>query len=151
MFKADNLRQHRMTRRDVAHRLAVSVSSVRRMEGIDLHPLQDAQGTWRFDRDEIESLARKRLPRPVQQSKDVLGQVASRVFAAFEAGCDLSEIVVDLHVHPTTVRELYSEWSISLGEGERRRREELELAAERREQELAAKQRELEKLLRTRR
>jgi len=39
-------------------RLGKSLATVRRLEGVLLHPTQDSQGVHRFDRDEVEMLAR---------------------------------------------------------------------------------------------
>jgi hypothetical protein len=46
-----------MTRKQVATRLGKSLATVRRLEGVLLHPTQDSQGVHRFDRDEVEALA----------------------------------------------------------------------------------------------
>ena len=46
-----------MTRQQVAQRLGKSVATVRRIEGVLLHPTVDSRGTHRFDDDEVEALA----------------------------------------------------------------------------------------------
>jgi hypothetical protein len=45
-----------MTRKQVAVRLGKSLATVRRLEGVRLHPVRDAQGVHRFDPDEVEDL-----------------------------------------------------------------------------------------------
>ena len=47
-----------MTRKQVAQRLGKSLATVRRIEGVLLHPRRDANGVHRFDRNEVETLAR---------------------------------------------------------------------------------------------
>ncbi|HEY5375222.1 MAG TPA: hypothetical protein VIK01_16195 [Polyangiaceae bacterium] len=48
-----------MTRQQVAKRLGKSVATVRRIEGVLLHPARDARGIHRFADEEVEDLARK--------------------------------------------------------------------------------------------
>ena len=47
-----------MNRRQVAQRLGKSLATVRRIEGVLLHPARDARGVHRFDDREVETLAR---------------------------------------------------------------------------------------------
>ena len=117
---------HTLTRAQVAARLGISTSSVRRLEGIELHPVQDARGVWRFDSAEVarvpprarqqESL-RARGPREVPTG----GEIAARIFRLFDAGRELSEIVIATRQPPSTVRWLYREWSTGLEAGEHER------------------------------
>lgn len=44
-------------RKQVAQRLGKSVATVRRLEGVLLHPTVDSTGKHRFDSDEVEQLA----------------------------------------------------------------------------------------------
>lgn len=46
-----------MTRAQVARRLGKSIATVRRLEGVLLHPERDARGVHRFRVDEVERLA----------------------------------------------------------------------------------------------
>lgn len=48
-----------MTRKQVAVRLGKSLATVRRIEGVLLHPTRDARGVHRFDETEVETLARQ--------------------------------------------------------------------------------------------
>ncbi|HKO46071.1 MAG TPA: hypothetical protein VJV79_00020 [Polyangiaceae bacterium] len=47
-----------MTRKQVAQRLGKSIATVRRIEGLLLHPRQDARGVRRFDPRAVEALAK---------------------------------------------------------------------------------------------
>ena len=47
-----------MTRQQVAKRLRKSLATVRRLEGVRLHPIQDGRGVHRFDPAEVEALAK---------------------------------------------------------------------------------------------
>lgn len=53
-----------LTRSGVARRLGKGIATVRRMEGIELHPVKDARGVHRFDRAEVERVARNAVPGP---------------------------------------------------------------------------------------
>ena len=46
-----------LTRSDVAKRLGKCIATVRRMEGVELHPVRDERGVNRFDPDEVEAAA----------------------------------------------------------------------------------------------
>lgn len=46
-----------MTRKQVARRLGKSIATVRRIEGVLLHPTRDERGIHHFEPDEVESLA----------------------------------------------------------------------------------------------
>ena len=45
-----------MTRQQVARRLGKSLATVRRLEGIRLHPVRNVRGVHHFDPDEVEAL-----------------------------------------------------------------------------------------------
>lgn len=49
-----------LTRAGVAKRLGISIASVRRMEGNELHPWTDERGVHEFDAGEVEALAEAR-------------------------------------------------------------------------------------------
>lgn len=108
-----------LTRGDVAGLLGTSVSSVRRMEGKVLHPTRDSDGVWRFDPEQVRHLPSRwrdpEQPRPKKRE----GRLAARVFALFDQGMSLPEIVQELEEPPGVIRALYAEWSVSLEEGER--------------------------------
>lgn len=48
-----------LTRKQVAHRIGRSISTVRKMEGHSLHPRVDWRGVRRFDADEVNEAAKQ--------------------------------------------------------------------------------------------
>lgn len=122
----------RWTRTDVAKFLHVSITTVRRLEGRALHPSIDASGTRLFDPTEVRVVAERRAERPVSKRDDA-GEISARVFELFQRGANLRTIVITARVPPRTVRELYAEWLVTLGEGEQARRDEAIEAEDRRE------------------
>src|SRR5688572_14245069 len=78
-----------LTRREVAARLGVSVSSVRRMEFDRLHPQEDEHGVLRFDPAELDGIPVREpvLPKgpPSVKARDRArdGKLAARVFRMF--------------------------------------------------------------------
>src|SRR5688572_22532524 len=59
-----------LTRAQVARRLRKSIATVRRMEGVRLHPTCDVDGVWHFDVDEVESCVRAQVSRGTQCAAD---------------------------------------------------------------------------------
>ncbi|MEM9488907.1 MAG: hypothetical protein AAGC55_07165 [Myxococcota bacterium] len=106
--------------------LGVSVSTVRRMEGRQLHPTQTSSGVHVFDPDEVLKLAstsgQANDSRPDRATRHKLsaGELAAEVFERFEQRHSLSEIVRALRIEPRKVRKLYHEWRTSLERGELR-------------------------------
>ena len=129
----DNLKLAALTRDDVAKRLGVSISTVRRLEGTRLHPLVDGKGVRRFKASDVERLtkaleAEQRSPRNAQQAvvraaEMSKGELAALVFERLEQRHSLSEIVIALRVPPEDVRELYHTWLVGLWAGELQRKE----------------------------
>lgn len=121
-----------LTRADVAARLGVSTSTVRRYEGVQLHPRKGADGVNRFQPQEVAALAMTLLgqkpPRPKTRdarngetprtSPRTPGDIAAEVFERLEQRQSLAEIVVGVRVTPELVRELHREWQRGLIEGE---------------------------------
>lgn len=113
----------RLTRQQVADQLRVSVATVRRMEGRELHPAKNDKGVWTFDASEVTRIVESRLKtRKIRKNNE--GEVAARIFELFEQGYDLSEIVITARQPPRVVRELYSEWIVGLQTGEKKRQRE---------------------------
>jgi hypothetical protein len=129
----DELRMAALTRDDVAKRLAVSISTVRRLEGTRLHPSIDDKSVRRFKASDVERLAKeleaeKRSPRNAQQAvvraaEMSKGELAALVFERLEQRHSLSEIVIALRVPPEDVRDLYHTWLVGLWAGELQRKE----------------------------
>lgn len=114
-----------MSRRQVAARLGVSISTVRRMEHDRLHPAVDAAGRHTFDPSEVEAVAgtiststdpapsptHTAALRPQQQHPNpTSGEVAAIAFADFNAGKPPAEVVVARALPPDLVRRLHADW-----------------------------------------
>jgi len=119
------------TRHEVAERLRVSITTVRRMEGRELHPGVDSRGVRQFAASEVRSVAERRAQLPISKRDDE-GEAAARVFELFRSGADLRKVVTAARLHPRVVRELYAEWLETLNEGEQRKRDALTAADDRR-------------------
>ncbi len=129
----EELKLAALTRDDVAKRLDVSISTVRRLEGTRLHPLIDDKGVRRFKASDVERYAKEleaeqRSPRNAQKAvvraaEMTKGELAALVFERLEQRHSLSEIVIALRVPPEDVRELYHTWLVGLWAGELQRKE----------------------------
>jgi hypothetical protein len=122
----------KLTRAEVAARLGVSTSTVRRYEGELLHPDKGPDGVNRFAPAEVASLAMTLLgqkPRKASSKRQrgverpraahrTPGDVAADVFERLEQRQSLAEIVIGARVTPDLVRELHREWQRGLIEGE---------------------------------
>lgn len=119
-----------LTRAQVATRLGVSVSTVRRYEGDRLQPRIDDEGVRWFDEKDVAALAaalmnepratRRRNARPVPASSTAqrtAGEIAAQVFERLEQRQSLAEIVVGVRVEPSVVRALFDQWNVGLIEG----------------------------------
>jgi transcriptional regulator with XRE-family HTH domain len=122
-----------LTRAQVASRLGVSVSTVRRFEGERLHPQIGPDDVRLFDPGEVAALAAeladepraRRLrnaardpgAKPAPRSED---ELAAQVFERLEQRQSLAEIVVGVRVAPERVRELHEQWCRGLIEGQLR-------------------------------
>ncbi len=73
-----------------------------------------------FDPKEVAAL---KAQRPVGPTNTPMaeGRIAARVFDLFDKGNELREIVEELEIAPSLVRDLWHEWLIDLGEGEQSR------------------------------
>jgi transcriptional regulator with XRE-family HTH domain len=116
----------RLTRAQVASRLGVSVSTVRRFEGTRLHPTLGDNDVRSFDEMEVAALAAELANEPRAHGdtqRDVprsRGELAALVFERFEQRQSLAEIVVGLRIEPEVVRALFDQWSLGLVEGQLR-------------------------------
>src|SRR3569623_879430 len=98
----DELKLGALTRDDVAKRLDISISTVRRLEGTRLHPAIDSKSVRRFKASDVERLAREleaeqRSPRNAQHAavraaEMPKGELAARVFDRLEQRPSLSEL-----------------------------------------------------------
>jgi len=120
--KAGNAHDGWLTRAQVAAELGYrSIFPIRKMEGRKLHPVREARA-WLFDPAEVAELKLTRTtPRPAAPTMPE-GRIAARVFYLFDHGRELREIVEELEVPPSVVRDLWHEWLIGLEDGEMERR-----------------------------
>lgn len=117
-----------LSRAQVAARLDVSISTVRRYEGSRLHPnVGDDEVHW-FDPKEVAALAVELTTEPRTarrrnanasvapvRSRD---EIAALVFERLEQRQSLAEIVIGVRVEPVTVRDLFEQWCLGLTEGQ---------------------------------
>lgn len=85
-----------LTRAQAARRLGVSVSTIRRMEGDDLQPVLIA-GTHDFHSQHVERMA-----------SSSGGELAARVFDAFERGSHPVDLVIELKLPPERIEALHA-------------------------------------------
>ena len=120
-------RQELLTRSEVATYLNLSISTVRRLEGKQLHPTIGERGIRYFDAAQVLALAgelARGMSDPAPRSdgrrteRPSPGELAAAAFERFEQRQSLSEIVIALCVTPKQVRELYHEWRTGLERGE---------------------------------
>jgi transcriptional regulator with XRE-family HTH domain len=123
----------RLTRAQVAERLGVSVSTVRRYEGDKLHPTIGDDGVRTFAASDVERLARTLVAEQSPRARDKAieraaelsrGDIAAAVFERLEQRHSLAEIVIALRLPPEDVRALYHAWLVGLCEGELRNQKE---------------------------
>lgn len=121
----------RLTRAEVAARLDVSISTVRRYEGSRLHPQVDEDDVRWFDAKEVAALAAELANQPrTQQRRNAAAsasaaqpqrsrnELAALVFERFEQRQSLAEIVIGERVEPDFVRALFEQWCLGLTEGQ---------------------------------
>ena len=141
--EANNPHKGWLTRAQVAAELGYkSIFPIRKMEGTKLHPARQAHG-WLFDPTEVAALKATRTAASPAAPPMSEGRLAARVFYLFDHGRELREIVQELEVSPTVVRDLWHEWLTELQEGEVERRKSAQ--DERRHRREEAELRELER------
>lgn len=86
--------------------LGTSYENVRKLQRTGkLHSDPDRHGVHRFDRREVEDLARKRGLQ-IKPS----GELAAHVFALFKARRSFEDIVIETQQEPSVIRELRKEY-----------------------------------------
>jgi hypothetical protein len=137
------LRKPRITRAEAAKLLGTSYANVRKLQSKGaLHSDPDRYGVHRFDRREVEELARKRGLQ-IKPS----GELAARVFAMFEERLSFAKIVIATQQDPEVILALWARYRAGFDDGQSRvddeRREQAEHDEQRRafEAELQAKRR----------
>ena len=117
-----------VTRAGAAALLSVSASTVRRLEGKELHPTVGADGVRRFERAEVEALAARRgngsanggtVDAAVAPSggsaTSADGELAARAFELFTAGRSPAEVVIALREPPDAIVALFKQWAALTG------------------------------------
>jgi hypothetical protein len=110
-----------LTRAEVARKLGVGASTVRRLEGGALQPILGSDGVHRFDAGEVDAYRavrggqrrRKNLPSkasPKTAPVRAEGKHHARAFRLFEAGRSHAEVVIETALPSDLVRQLYVEW-----------------------------------------
>ena len=97
-----------LTRKQVAGRLGVSETSVRRLEGTRLHPTHRGRLVY-FDEHEVERYATERAP---GRGSGNPGEIAANAFELFRAGKGFRDVVIELRQTPERVRQLYREYAL---------------------------------------
>jgi hypothetical protein len=109
----------KLRRTEVAQRLGVSLTTLRRMEGTRLHPATGPDGVHLFDEAEVEAAVvtyRGIRARSAASLKPSDGEIAAAVFELFDGGTSLVEVVKQLQVAPDRVGALHRAWA-SLRQG----------------------------------
>jgi hypothetical protein len=116
-----NAESRLLTRAEVARRLGVGASTVRRLEGGALQPIRGSDGVHRFDAREVDAYRavrggeRRRKKPPSKASPKTApvraeGKHHARAFRLFEAGRSHAEVVIETALPSDLVRRLYVEW-----------------------------------------
>jgi hypothetical protein len=101
------LRRSRITRNEAAKVLGTSYQNVRRLQRVgQLRSDPDRYGVHRFDRREVEELARKRGLQ-IKPS----GELAARVFAMFKANRNFADIVIETQQEPEVILALRARYN----------------------------------------
>jgi DNA-binding transcriptional MerR regulator len=117
----------RLTRRQVGYRLGCSTATVQAFERKgQLTPEREAgsRRVW-FDADQVERVRRTWKPQRTKRAavaneigeRNARGKLAGPIFRLFGEHRSLREIVAELDVDPTLVRQLYEEWCVGLESG----------------------------------
>ncbi len=107
MMSATPARRPRVTRTEAAKILKTSYENIRRLQRVgQLHSQPDRHGVHRFDRREVEELARRRGLQ-IKPS----GELAATVFAMFKARKRFEDIVIETQQEPDTILALWQRYN----------------------------------------
>jgi hypothetical protein len=100
-----------LTRGQVARRLGLSLSTVRRMEGVQLKPIVGERGVRYFEETEIQAVfVRVRRTRmPDDERAD--GALTAAAFTRFRNGADVIAVVEELREAPEKIERLFEHWT----------------------------------------
>lgn len=116
MLTRKTMNSRHMSRKEAAHDLGISVSSLRLLENQAITPIR-VQGKTYFLREDVRLLALK-----LNRENLTGGSLAAQIFQAFREDKSFTDIVMQFKVDPTTVRELYYEYKTDLEQGYARSR-----------------------------
>jgi hypothetical protein len=111
--RTDN--SHRLSRKQVAAKLKMSIRSVGRLDGTELHPENENGRIW-YSLAEVERVAAVRrqangeAPETDEIRPSAEGRVASRVLDAFAQGKTPTRVVIDESLPPDVVKQLHQAW-----------------------------------------
>ena len=98
----------KLTRAEVARRLGVSRTTLRRLEGKSLHPVEGPRGIHFFEAREVDAFEityrtlRTRSPADARCDRDE-GEDAAEAFALFDQGASAADVVKALRLRPTAL------------------------------------------------
>jgi hypothetical protein len=135
------LLRSRITRNEAAKVLGTSYQNVRRLQRVgQLRSDPDRYGVHRFDRREVEELARKRGLQ-IKPS----GELAARVFALFEQRKRFAEIVIETQQEPSVVLDLWRRYRAGFEGGDRANADNDERALDDHDEQMHALDAEIER------
>jgi hypothetical protein len=102
-----------LRRKDAAKTANMSVRSLRRLEGTELHPVIDEKGQYWYDPAEVARVAVRDGGDDVQHRAEQRneGDTAAATFALLRAGKTPTQIVEVLALPPDIVRRLCEQWA----------------------------------------
>ncbi len=107
-------KQELMTRGEVARLLDCSISTIRRLEKSGgLFPKIDKNGVRRFDRAEVDELARRRsIPSSAESLRGIQIRTELKALELFDAGKDAAEVMRTMR--SMTYAEVTAAWEFSV-------------------------------------
>ncbi len=99
-----------LTRSEVATVLRVSIATIRRWQGKELHPRRDDTGAYLFDPQEVEAVRVRRPPPPETHPCKDSGALGAEAFKLFRDGVDVRDVVISLQRPPGEIWALYKQW-----------------------------------------
>lgn len=104
----------KLTRAEVARRLGVSRTTLRRLEGKSLHPSEGPGGIRFFEEREVEAFQityrHSRSSASRREDEQTSGDHAAEAFEHFDRGSSTVEVVKALRLHPDHVVALHDAW-----------------------------------------
>jgi len=96
----------KLTRSQVAARLGVSVTTLRRMEGVTVFPEIGPRGVRLFHPSSLADVAVRQ-----GSASRVCGDAAAEIFRAFDEGDHPVDLVIRFRLEPDVVEALYNQWA----------------------------------------